>query len=72
MKRYLLGLLIAIDQGWNAVLLGNPDETISSRVGKAALEGKRWALIARAVIDWLFLSLAGQSNHCAESIEWDE
>lgn len=29
MKRYLLNLLIAIDQGGNAFFGGNPDETIA-------------------------------------------
>lgn len=72
MKRYLLNLLIAIDQGGNAFFGGNPDETISSRVGRAALREVRGALTLRSIIDWLFLNLTGERDHCANSIEWDE
>lgn len=72
MKRYLLNLAIAVDQGWNAFLGGHPDETISSRVGKAALRGGWFALACERLIDWLFLNLAGEREHCANSIEWDE
>ena len=72
MKRYLLNLLIAIDQGGNAFFGGNPDETISSRVGKAALREVRGAQILRRVIDWLFENLTGERFHCVNSIEWDE
>lgn len=34
-RRYFLNLLIAIDQLFNAITFGDPDETISSRLGKA-------------------------------------
>lgn len=72
MKRYLRNLLISFDQHANCWLGGNPDETISSRVGKAACQDKRWALICAALIDWLFLRLFGERDHCLMSIEWDE
>ena len=72
MKRYLLNLLIAIDQGGNAFFGGNPDETISSRVGRAALRRNTFGMIAARVIDWLFENLTGERDHCANSIEWDE
>jgi hypothetical protein len=32
--RYLLNVLISLDQLVNSVLLGDPDETISSRIGR--------------------------------------
>lgn len=44
--------------------LSDPDETFSSRVGRNAVAGKRWALIAEKVID----ALLG-ANHCRDSIE---
>lgn len=71
MIRYFLNILIGFDQTGNAILGGNPDETISSRVGKAAMQGKRRAIVIEALINLLF-SLVGQRNHCALSIEWDE
>ncbi len=35
-RRYALNVLIALDQLANAILLGDPDETISSRAAKHA------------------------------------
>lgn len=35
MKRYMVNLLIALDQFGNALFAGDPDETISSRAGAA-------------------------------------
>jgi hypothetical protein len=70
--RILWNVLIGVDQTANAVIGGNPDETISSRVGKAARTGGWRATIAEAVIDLIFAILAGQRRHCENSIEWDE
>lgn len=77
-------MLLALDQliyvwiaGWLYVWLGrgecpSADETISSCVGRHAIAGKRWALVAERWIDRLFLLLARQRGHCRASIEWDE
>lgn len=40
LKKYFWNILISIDQLANTILGGDPDETISSRVGK--LKHKRW------------------------------
>lgn len=66
---YFVRILVAIDQFGNTLLDGNPDETISSRVGRNAIAGKKWALIAEKVINALFWF---QPNHCRTHIEWDE
>ncbi len=72
MRRYLLNLLIACDQWANCLLGGNnPDETISSAVGRRAVRGVRWALHAERAINALFSAL-GEPDHCRRSIEWDE
>lgn len=70
--RYLLHVAVAIDQLVNAILAGNPDETISSRVGRGAKAGARWALIAEGIIDWIFEQLGQPPGHCRRKIEWDE
>lgn len=67
MKRYFWNLLLSIDQLGNALTGGYPDETISSRVGKAASKGGRAARIAEKVIDTLL-----GSGHCRNNIEHDE
>lgn len=65
---WLLGILVAIDQLANAILGGSPDETISSRVGRAADRGDHLGIAIEALIDLPF-ALAGQRNHCARVIE---
>lgn len=81
-RRWLLELLISIDQFFH-VLLGGPkfilvggphpcaDETISSKIGRSSIAGKRWAKVAEKLIDGLFLILTGQPGHCRRSIEQD-
>lgn len=65
MKRYLVNLLIAIDQFGNALFAGDPDETISSRAGKAARRGRRWGCVLCRVLDVF------DRDHCEKSIEVD-
>lgn len=71
-RRYLLNLAIALDQGLNAALGGNPDETISSRVGRAAMNDRPFAAEAEWLIDALFRLLGDGPGHCRRNIEWDE
>lgn len=82
MKRiaaWLHAWLIALDQLAYVTLAGpkylvfggptpSPYETISSKCGRMAARGHRWAVIAAAVIDWLFVLLASPPGHCARSI----
>jgi hypothetical protein len=64
-KQYVKNVLKALDQLLNALLLGDPRETISSRADKAMREGKTWGCILCK-----FLSKI-QSQHCQKSIEPD-
>jgi len=67
MKAYLFNLLISIDQFFNTLFLGNPDETISSRMGKAIRDGECWGCsVVCKVLDFF------DPNHCKDSIEEDE
>ena len=59
-------LAVAHDQLANAAFGGHEDETLSSRAGKAAREGKRWACVLCRLLDRL------DPNHCEKSIESDE
>lgn len=71
MKRhsYIRRVLIAIDQLFNTVLGGDPDETISSRLGKAARTGSTKAKVACWLIGKVFFH---NTRHCSEAIEEDE
>ena len=66
--RYILNVLIAIDQLFNALFLGDPDETISSRLGKLE-RAKTTFYFTRLVIDFLD---GIDSGHSYKSIEDDE
>lgn len=78
--RWLREVLISLDQLLH-VILGGPkylirggpvpsaDETISSKVGRRAIAGARWALTAERVIDWLFVQLGEGPGHCRRMIE---
>lgn len=62
--RYLLNLAIALDQLANALLLGSPDETLSSRAHRADVKGRLFGRIFRPLIDTLFF---WQDRHCYQS-----
>lgn len=62
-------LLIAVSQFINALCGGNPGETISARVGRNAMRGKRWALALEWLIDGVFELLTGERGHCRNSGE---
>lgn len=72
LKRYVWGLWIWQDQAINALLGGNPDVTISSKVGTLSVGGSYTARAMEVVIDKLFKTITGQLNHCFASIETDE
>lgn len=58
-------LAVSFDQLANTAFGGDEDETISSRAGKAARQGRRWGCILCRCLDWF------QPNHCQLSIEPD-
>lgn len=65
-RRYLMNNLIALDQQINTVCGGDPDETISSRLGKRRDGNERWW---SRVVNFLFF---WQRDHTTASIEQDE
>ena len=70
--RYTYGLWIGQDQLVNAIHAGNPDITVSSKVGYMSQQGSKTARAMEIVIDWLFYVATKQENHCYVSIEKDE
>jgi len=56
-------LAVSYDQLANAAFGGSEDETISSRAGKAAREGKRWGCVLCKLLDRL------DAGHCEKFIE---
>jgi hypothetical protein len=62
MSRWLLNLAIALDQLINALLRGEPDETLSSRAHRMRERGQPYWGWTADVIDALFF---WQPGHCA-------
>lgn len=67
--KYIYNILIALDQFVNVIFSGDPDETISSAVGRKSIRGIWWAKKLEMVIDWIFFVLIGEVGHCRNSIE---
>jgi len=73
-KRYIVNLLLAVDQLFNSLLGGGCDETYSSRLGRIKLKhgGKiKWYIrpfpyIVDRFLDWI------DPGHSIDAIEWDE
>lgn len=72
--KYVRNILIAIDQLINTILGGDPDETISSRMGKWGVlykdDHNNWRHKIANGLCW-FLNLIDK-DHCNKSIEKDE
>jgi len=65
MTRYLLHVLIAIDQLVNTLVGGYPDETLSASAWLGEQQGKIIPCVMRPVIDFLFLPF--EREHCMRS-----
>jgi hypothetical protein len=64
MKEYFENLLTAVDQLGNAIAGGNPDVTVSGRVGyQSIVSGSRYWKIMEWIINFTFEPIDG-NNHC--------
>lgn len=72
--QYIFNLALAYDQLVNVILFGDPDDSISGRCGRAMASGKPkwWVPYLAAHVDWIFLHLFNQIDHCKDSIEEGE
>lgn len=62
MKRYLFNVLVGLDQLVNAVTGGDPDMTLSGRMGRAVEEGRCKAC---GLVCWLLDKI--DTDHCARA-----
>jgi len=67
LKRYCWNILLGLDQFLSVLTGGDPDETVSSRAGKAAAAGNRLGRLLEMSLDAVF-----GAGHCRRSIEPDE
>lgn len=67
--QYVYNIGLILSQILSVILGGDPDETISSRTGKASQAGLPWfEKVQEPFINFMFQD----ENHCAEAIEVDE
>ena len=81
LREWMQQILVSIDQAAQVWIVGiayvahltdvcpSADETISSYVGRGAMDGKPWALVTARVIDRLFVMLGEEPGHCARNVE---
>lgn len=63
-KKLCVNILLGIDQLYNTMMLGDPDETISSRAGRR-WPNSWWSRLIDTLFFW-------QKNHTKNAIETDE
>lgn len=66
--KYAFNNLYGVDQFANTILAGHPEETISSRLGRAKIHGYRykWVRLLRFIVDCLAYPFDG-SEHCLKA-----
>ena len=64
LKKYLLNILLALDFVGNALTGGDPEETISSRIGKKMAKEKNCYICA--ALCWLLDKM--DRRHCKDAI----
>lgn len=74
MSQYIYNLILALSQFLNAILLGDPDESISGRLGRAHASGraKWWVYPLLFVNDWVWRVTTGEENHSVNAVEAEE
>jgi len=68
--RYIMNILISLDQLTNSILLGDPDETISSRLGRIKAKWGGHIPMTRPICkltDWVLDKI--DKNHSIDAIE---
>lgn len=71
LKQYGINCWEGKDNMVSAQTGGDPDDSLSSRLGKARAKGSSWGFVANKV-DLVALELFGDPDHCHTSIETEE
>lgn len=66
-KRYVLNVLIGVDQLANTLIGGYPDETLSASAYRGELLGRPAAKFFRPLIDAIFRPI--EKDHCRQAYE---
>lgn len=73
-KQYLYNLGLGFDQFINVILLGDPDESLSGRLGRAYMsEHPKWWVVPMVhVNDYIWWVLRGEISHSLNAVEPEE
>lgn len=71
-RAYAFNLFVSTDILLNAIIGGDPGETISSRAGKGKLRDQPVHTFVSRIIDLVFEVLFSQKDHCVRSVQGDE
>ena len=73
-NNYAYNVALGLDQFFNAILLGDPDESISGRTGRAIASGKPKAFVPPLgkFLNWFFLNVFGETDHVGNAVEAEE
>ncbi len=74
MSQYIYNFFLALDQMINAILLGDPDESLSGRLGRAKLSRKPkfWVGPMIDINDFLWWTFTGELQHSINAVEKEE
>ena len=64
--QYFYNLLIALDCLGNAVIGGNPHQTISARLGRAQLRKSKYGAWLAKILDWI------DPKHCENAAKYGD
>jgi len=60
--RYFLNVAVWVDEGFNTLFGGSPNETISERAAKARNAGCRWGCMLCRILNWI------NPGHCDNAL----
>lgn len=74
LAQFLYNFGLGLDQFVNVLLLGDPDESLSGRLGRAHVSGraKWWCEPMRRALDAFVFLAFGETDHCVNAIEPEE
>lgn len=71
--QYILNLALGIDQLINVFLLGDPDDSLSARLGRAYNSPRYiWVKPFANLVNWIFKACFKQPDHVFKAIEHEE
>lgn len=74
LAQFVYNVALGLNQFTNVLLLGDPDESLSGRLGRAYLSGrpKWWVTPLMRLNDAAWLLFSGERDHSVNAVEFEE